>query len=283
MKRKILLTGATGFVGSQILKSLQNEDVDIVLIVREGWQKKIINKNRITGFVLTKDLFSEDANWWADVCSGIDIIIHAAWYAEPGKYLMSDKNIDCLQGTLNMARGAVFSGVEKFVGIGTCFEYDLSGGVLSIDTPLKPITPYAAMKAAAYLSLSQWFLEKEIEFVWCRLFYLFGDGEDHRRLAPYIKSRLKDNKVAELTSGNQIRDFMDVSDAGNMICDAALGKVLGVVNVCSGVPITVRQFSENIADACGKKELLKFGARPDNVVDPFCVIGIPTKNIISEL
>jgi len=275
LKRKILLTGATGFVGHQILKSLQNEDVDIVLIVREGWQKKIINKNRITGFVLTKDLFSEDANWWADVCSGIDIIIHAAWYAEPGKYLMSDKNIDCLQGTLSMAKGAEFSGVKRCVGVGTCFEYELTGGLLSVDTPLNPITPYAAAKAAAYLSLSQWLPEKGVEFAWCRLFYLFGEGEDYRRLVPYIKSRLKDNKVAELTSGNQIRDFMNVSDAGRLVSNVALGETTGAINICSGVPITVRQFSENIANAYGRMDLLQFGARPDNFVDPSCVVGVP--------
>ena len=259
------------------MKQLQNEDVDIVLIVRKGWEKKIINKNKLTDFILTKDMFSEDVDWWARVFKGINIVIHAAWYAEPGKYLMSDKNLSCLQGTLNMAKGAVLSEVEKFVGIGTCFEYDLSGGVLSTDTPLKPITPYAAMKAAAYLSLSQWFLEKEVEFAWCRLFYLFGEGEDTRRLVPYIKSRLKNNKVAELSSGNQIRDFMDVSDAGNVICDTALGKTSGAVNVCSGKPVTVRQLSENIAKAYGNKNLLKFGAKPENKVDPFCVIGIPSK------
>ena len=56
-----------------------------------------------------------------------------------------------------------------------------------------------------------------------------------------------------------------------------IANVLGVINVCSGVPITVRQFAENIADTFGKRELLRFGARPDNAVDPFCVIGIPTR------
>jgi nucleoside-diphosphate-sugar epimerase len=274
LKRKILLTGATGFVGRQILKFLQDKDVDIILVVRKGWQKKIINRKNVTSVFLTKDLFGEDVKWWTDACSEVDVVIHAAWYAEPGRYLLSDKNIDCLQGTINIAKGAVFSDVKKIVGIGTCFEYDLTQGLLSINTPLKPLTPYAASKTATYLALEGWLTHKKVDFSWCRLFYLFGEGEDCRRLVPYIKSKLKENKQVELTSGNQIRDFMDVSDAGRLITEISLGKDVGPINICSGIPITVRQFAEDIASAYDRKDLLRFGARSDNFTDPPCVVGV---------
>ena len=190
---------------------------------------------------------------------------------------MSDKNLDCMQGTLNMARGASISRVKKFVGIGSCFEYDLSKGILSIDTPLKPLSPYSASKVATYLFLSELFIHKEIEFSWCRLFYLFGEGEDSRRLAPYIKSRLKENKVVKLTSGDQIRDFMNVLEAGRLISNVALGNTKGAVNICSGIPTTIREFSENIANKYGQKDLLQFGARPNDEFNPATVIGVPTK------
>ncbi|SVD27396.1 uncharacterized protein METZ01_LOCUS380250, partial [marine metagenome] len=134
--------------------------VDIVLIVRKGWRSKIDDSAKVASIFLTKNLFSEDVEWWADVCNEIDIVIHAAWYAEPGKYLLSDKNKDCLKGTISMAKGAVYSGVKKFVGIGTCLEYDHTEGMLSINTPLRPLSPYAASKAAVYLSLSK-SLEKQ--------------------------------------------------------------------------------------------------------------------------
>jgi len=91
-------------------------------------------------------------------------VIHAAWYAEPGQYLQSSKNLDCLQGTLNMAKGAVQARVRRFVGIGTCFEYDLRQDMLSIETPLKPLTPYADAKAAAYMALSQWLPAQAVDF-----------------------------------------------------------------------------------------------------------------------
>ena len=164
--------------------------------------------------IRTSDLFAESVSWWADVCKGVDTIIHVAWYTEPGKYLQSSKNLDCLIGTLKLAKGAIQAGVRRFIGIGTCFEYDLSQGMLSIETPLKPHTPYAGAKAAAYLGLSQCLSAENVEFVWCRLFYLYGEGEDVRRLVPYIRSRLSSGEYAELTSGNQVRDFLDVNDAG---------------------------------------------------------------------
>lgn len=274
MSRRVLLTGSTGFVGKQILKALQKEKAEITLVVRTGWQEKVHDSKGIIATVETEDIFEESSEWWSSACKGIDTVIHAAWYAEPGKYLLSDKNMECLQGTLELAKGAAVAGVQKIVGVGTCFEYDLTGGMLSIDAPLKPITPYAATKAATYMTLSQWLLQKGIEFAWCRLFYLYGEGEDSRRLVPYIRSQLENDQVVELTSGNQIRDFMDVSEAGMMISDIALGPVQGAINVCSGVPVTVRQLAEKIADEYGKRELLKFGARPDNLVDPPCVVGI---------
>lgn len=274
MKRLILLTGATGFVGRQVLSSLAGRDVSVRAVVRKGKQSQLTGQPAIESVVATPDLFSENAEWWADVCQGVDAVIHVAWYAEAGKYLQSAINLDCLQGTLQLAKGAAEVGVLRFVGVGTCFEYDLTAGRLSVDTPLRPLTPYACAKAAAYLALSQWLPRQEVEFAWCRLFYLYGEGEDERRLVPYLRGRLAAGEPAELTSGTQIRDFLDVKEAGRMITEIALGDAQGPVNICSGIPITVRHLAEKIADEYGRRDLLKFGVRPDNLVDPPCVVGV---------
>ncbi len=211
---------------------------------------------------------------------GVEILIHLAWYTEPNQYLTSPLNIDCLTGTLNLAKAFVEAGGRRFIGIGTCFEYDTDQCLLSINTPLNPKSIYAASKASAFQLLTQIFSVSGVEFSWCRLFYLYGDGEDTRRLVAYIKQKLSIGETVELTSGNQIRDFLDVQDAAKMIVEESLSSLQGPINICSGIPITIRQIAENIADHFGRRDLLKFGARPDNLIDPPCVVGVKGRLVI---
>lgn len=274
MAKSILVTGATGFVGRQILSALSEKDVDIIAVVRRG--KEAENDKLAPGsrIIASDDIFDESIDWWSRALEGVDTVIHAAWYAEPGACLRSEKNIDCLVGSINFAKAAIAAGVRRFVGIGTCFEYDLTLGVLRADANLAPTSTYGDAKAALFHALSHWLPDSGVEFAWCRLFYLYGDGEHPRRLVPYIRDRLSQGQVAELTSGTQIRDFLDVRQAGKMLVEAALGGQQGAINICSGVPVTVRQLAETVADDYGRRDLLSFGARPDNFVDPPCVVGV---------
>lgn len=273
--KRILLTGSTGFVGRQVLRILKNRKVKITIIARDN--KKIIKSNLYKNLkvITTKDLFFESEKWWVSKCKNIDTIIHLAWYAKPVNYQDSLKNIDCLVGSLNIAKGAIKAGVKKFVGIGTCFEYDLAPKLITVKTPLKPTTLYSDTKASLYLSLSHLLPKFKIEFNWCRLFYLYGQGEDHRRLVPYIRKRLENNKKVELRSKNHIRDYLDVEDAAKMIVDISLGNQSGVFNVCSGKPVTIKKLAEKIADEYGKRHLLKFNINLKNKNNPPSVLGVP--------
>ena len=270
----VLLTGATGFVGRQVVRALGERGCRVRPVVREGKQERIARDDAIESTVASPDIFAESAAWWARTCSGVDTVIHAAWYTEPGQYLQSPKNKECLSGTLRLAQGAVQAKVPRFVGIGTLFEYDLNVGRLSIATPLRPTTPYAQAKVDAFNALSAALPRQGVVFAWCRLFYLYGEGEDARRLVPYVRARLQAGEPVELSSGSQIRDFLDVREAARMIVDVALGPEDGPVNICSGRPVTVRELAERIADEFGRRDLLRFGARADNPVDPPCVVGV---------
>ncbi len=274
MNSLVLLTGATGFVGRQVLKALQAKGLHIRLVLRDGTKINAALQEGIESVHYSPDIFAETSAWWETVCKGVDAVIHCAWYAEPGKYLQSGKNLDCLIGTLNLAKGAASAGVHRITGVGTCFEYDLSPGILSVATPLLPLSPYAAAKVAAYFSLSQLLPRFDMEFAWCRLFYLFGENEDPRRLVPYVRSQLERGLPVELTSGNQIRDFMDVRLAGQQIADTAMSSHVGTKNICSGVPITVRALAEKMADEFGRRDLLRFGAQAENEADPKMVVGV---------
>ncbi|MGJ8618165.1 MAG: NAD-dependent epimerase/dehydratase family protein [Sulfitobacter sp.] len=272
---RILITGATGFVGLPVAQKLAATGHDLICIIRPGTEAKLEGLDTQT--ILCDDVFAQSSDWWADTLTGVDTVVHLAWYAEPGKYLTSERNLDCLVGTLSMAKGAVAAKLRRFVGVGTCFEYDLSVGELSIDTPLAPDTPYAASKVAAFTMLKSWFATTQIEFLWARLFYLFGEREDHRRLIPYLHSKLRCGQVAELTSGTAVRDYLDVDAAADLLVRDITGNRVGPTNICSGKGVTIRALAEEIADQYGRRDLLKFGARPDNLTDPPVVIGLRTE------
>ncbi|MDA7697757.1 NAD(P)-dependent oxidoreductase [Candidatus Pelagibacter sp.] len=271
---RILVTGATGFVGKQVIRALSKTESKITIVARKGKENQFSQFSNIESIISTTDIFAEEIDWWTQKCKNIDIIIHLAWYVEPGLYLNSTKNLDCTLGSLKLAKGAIKAGVKRFLSIGSCLEYDLSAGTLSVDTPLKPTTLYAKMKTELYLKLLHLMSSSNIQFLWCRLFYLYGENEDPRRLSAYLNLKLKKNEIAELSDGNQVRDFLDVVVAGKMIAEVALGKQTGPINICSEIPITVREFAEKIAEKYDKKNLLNFGSRPSNITDPPFVLGI---------
>jgi nucleoside-diphosphate-sugar epimerase len=276
MSRRVLLTGGTGFVGRQVLASLLEKEVSVVPVVRNQSAGMLPVSPLIETPIYTNNLFEEDESWWKRNLQRVDVILHLAWYAEPGRYQFSTENMKCLIGTLRMAQAAAEVGVKRIVGVGTCFEYAASNQPLSADSPLAALSPYAACKLATYFSLSQVLPQYGVEFAWCRLFYLPGNGEDARRLVPAIRKNLSEGRPVDLTAGNQVRDFLDVGKAGRQIADVALSGQTGAVNICSGKPVTVRELAESIADEYGLRNLLNFGTRKDNPVDPPYVVGVKT-------
>lgn len=270
-----LVTGSTGFVGGHVLRHLLDRGERLRLVSRDAnaHDADVLGRDGVE-VVTTSDCFAESAEWWASTCENIDRILHLAWYVNPSDYLVSDRNLACVEGTFALAQGAVAAGVRRFVGIGTCFEYDLEAGRMTTLTPLKPTTLYAAAKVALYQLLKEYFRKYELSFAWCRLFYLYGEGEDPRRLVRYVRDRLEAGEPVELTSGNQVRDFTDVADASGDIIGVLDSDQVGPVNICSGNGVTVREFVEGIADEYGRRDLLRFGARPDNLVDPPVVVGV---------
>lgn len=270
----VTVTGATGFVGRQVTRALLTRGCRVRLIVRDPHRLGELSASSAVEVFQTEDLFGESPARLREFLADSQTVIHAAWYAEPGKYLTSSLNLDCLAGTLRLARAFATVGGQRFVGIGTCAEYDLAAGLITTDTTLAPDTLYAICKASAFQVIARFMETEPASFAWCRLFYLYGEGEDERRLVPYIRTQLAAGREALLTSGEQVRDFLDVEEAGRMIADVALGAREGAVNVCSGNGVTVRQLAERIADEYGQRDLLRFGSRPENLFDPPRVIGV---------
>jgi dTDP-6-deoxy-L-talose 4-dehydrogenase (NAD+) len=271
---RVVLTGATGFVGRQIHRSLVDAGHDVSVVLRPGSEARLVAPVDREGLVTSADLFAESGEWWKTVLTGVDAVIHCAWYVVPGKYLDAAENFDCVSGTLRMARGAAAAGVRHFIGVGTCFEYRLPSEALAVDSELSPATLYAACKLSVYHMLTQFFTKQGTNFSWCRLFYLFGEGEHPARLVPYVHERLGKGEVARLSAGTQRRDFLDVVQAGAMIANVVATGQSGAINICSGKSTTIRQLVEAIADEYGRRDLLEFGTAAIHPSDPAAVVGI---------
>jgi dTDP-6-deoxy-L-talose 4-dehydrogenase (NAD+) len=278
MKRaKILVTGSTGFFGQQVVKALSLLEVELCIVVRPEKSNFFEQNTAVKSTVISNNVFAESASWWKKQCRDVDIFIHLAWYAEPGKYLDSNYNEQCFSGTKDMAKGAVEAGVERFIGIGTCFEYQFSESPLDTSSPLDPQTLYAKMKVNTFEYLSSYFQEHNVKFLWCRLFYLYGEGEDERRLVPVIRKNLSEGKIVELTSGDKVKDYMNIEEAGKIIANLAVNTHTGAYNVCSGKGTTIKALAENIADEYNNgRALLKFGQISRKSYDPPFIVGIKT-------
>lgn len=270
---RILLTGSTGFVGRAVTRQLHRAGHTLCHVVRQGSAGRICVWGNEDKAVEVQDVFALSVDWWAEISRGYDLVLHMAWYAEPGKYQTSLKNLQCISGTMALAEGVQQAGVPRFVGLGTCLEYDLSSGTAGPDTPLDPHSPYAAAKAACAVALQKTLPQAGVSFLWARLFYLYGAGEDPRRLVASLHSNLAAGRPVELSAGTQVRDFMDVDEAAALLIQDALSGRTGISNICSGSGTSVRSIAERIADQYGRRDLLVFGARPDNPDDPPCVIG----------
>lgn len=271
--KTILLTGASGFVGRQIARALAARGHRLRLVLRPGGLARSGLAGTDAKVIETDDLFAEDADWWVGHLAGVDTVIHAAWYVEPGQYLDSSRNIDCALGSLALAEGAIRAGVQHFIGIGTCFEYRLPNAAITATSELGPVTLYAAAKLGLYRMLERRFVDAGTRFTWARLFYLYGEGEHPARLFPTLHRKLSAGEPMLLSSGDKIRDFLDVAEAGRLIATLAETGQAGVANICSGHPVTIREVAEKIADLYEHRDLLEFGTASVHPRDPAAVAG----------
>lgn len=274
---KAFITGATGFIGAQTVRSCLDAGWDVVAMVRPT-----SDCSRLSGVEHKITTVDGDLSDFDDALVDLgdykpDVCIHHAWYAEPGKYPHAIENLESLAGTLRLVTKLPDVGCTRFVGIGTCFEYDFDRGWMREDTPAKPASLYAATKNACCVALPKVAEKVGVTPTWVRLFYQYGPFEDHRRLVASVIGSLLRGDVVDTTEGGQVRDFLHVRDVGNAIQAITEAGLEGIVNVGSGIPVTVRQIVETIGTRLGRLDLVNFGARPYNPTDPPFVVANSTR------
>jgi nucleoside-diphosphate-sugar epimerase len=262
MGRTVLLTGASGFIGAHVARRLLDEGCEVAALVRPGGVPWRIADIVASLRVVRGDLMAPDDLKRTIAALRPEVCVHLAWCAEPGAYLHSPDNVRFLTASLEMATALADAGCRRFVGIGTCLEYDASAGTLSESSALGPASLYAASKAGLGLMLEQVGRLMGMRVAWVRLFHLYGPYEDQRRLVPSVINALTRGEQAQVTEGRQVRDFLHVEDVASAIWAVAASDLTGAVNVGSGHGIAVRDLVARIGALMGRSDRIAFGARP---------------------
>lgn len=268
---KVLVTGATGFIGSHIARQLVKEGCEVYAVVRDRSNLWRLNDILPQLQVVNCDLsdFDRRDRYLAEIQP--ELCIHAAWYVVPGKYLTSPDNLMQLNASLTLAWRLAELGCRRFVGIGTCFEYDTALGYLSEDSHTHPRSLYAASKLAVKEVLEQIANLTQMEVAWLRLFYQYGSFDDERRVIPSIICSLLRGQTAKLTLGEQIRDFLHVEDVATAVWAVAKSQESGVFNIASGKPVSVREVAMTIGSLLDRTDSIALGALPYSPSDPMFV------------
>jgi len=265
---RVLLTGATGFIGSHMARRLLREGCSVTALVRPG-----ADLRRIADLRGEIDLLEGHLEEAAALRSQVEAVapelcFHLAWYAVPGKYLNALENVACVTGSIALLEALNAAGCPRVVAGGTCFEYDTRVGYLAEDSPLRPQSMYAASKRALHLMAEQYQQIHGRSLAWARIFYLYGPWEDERRLAPLVIRRLLAGEACPLSSGEQIRDFLHVEDVADALWTVARSDIEGPVNIGSSQPLSVAALTRQIAALLERPELLQLGATPRPPGDP---------------
>jgi nucleoside-diphosphate-sugar epimerase len=269
---RVLVTGGAGFVGRPVVEALLSAGYEVHVVTRDGaaqsfGERAIIHRaNLLRGSAARAVIMA--ASPWA--------VLHLAWCVTPGQFWTDPANLDWTAASLRLARASAEGGVRRFVGVGTCYEYDWPTDSPCVEdvTPLRVHTLYDAAKASLAAILRSYFARTSVGFAWARLFYLYGPGEDARRFVPSVARALARGEPALCTRGLVTRDFLDVRDAGGALARLVASNYRGDVNIGSGVPTRLCELAKRLAAAAGRPDLLELGAltdRPDE--PPFVVAG----------
>lgn len=274
----ILLTGATGYIGSHIAQSLVLSGHKLYATCRE---KSVYDK--CTRFVNHVLWLNQDKEDWKKGLENIeiDLLIHSAW---DGISAENRNNWNVQLTNFQFSKAIIdFSlqlKVKRIVCLGSQAEYgEFNYKVTENEIPY-PLDAYGAVKLMTLFYLRSLAINRNIEWYWLRVFSIIGENENESWLLPQVISKLLKGDSINLTEGKQCYDYLYIEDfilRINKVINNPINNS-GVYNICSGRAVEIKQLLMLIADKLNVPDsLMKFGVIPYRANQNMLTIGSPDK------
>jgi len=271
---KILITGATGFIGKYIIKQLLSFGHTIIATSRKNTEEAIscFPELKNTHYI-QKDLNDQEENYYS-FFNEPDIVIHTSWEGLPNYDALFhiERN---LPANYYFIKNIISNGLGNITITGTCLEYGLMEGCLSENAYTQPCTNYGLAKDTLRKFVES--LQNNYSFIykWLRLFYPYGHGQYKKSLWSQMEDAILTNaKEFNMSKGEQLRDYLPVETIAEYIVSAALqDEITGIINCCSGKPVSVRRFVEDFFEQRGYPIKLNLGYFPYSGYEPLAFWG----------
>lgn len=265
--RSILITGGTGFIGTNLVQYFSNKGCIVYVLALKSDEtgiKRISHFKNVHIITDTIDMMIQENKKYPV----FDTVFHLASYGVNTQFQnierMCDVNIKMLGYIIDFC---CLNKTKLLINTGSCFEYgDNDKVLLNEDHICKPESLYAASKYAAFTLMNVYARQKKVSMITVRPFGVFGIYEASYRLFPQVLMSGITNKELNLTGGEQIRDFLNVKEVVMILDKISLSKrikMYEIYNICSGYPVSIKEFVKQIIDICQfDSNLYHFGVLP---------------------
>jgi dTDP-6-deoxy-L-talose 4-dehydrogenase (NAD+) len=269
---RAIVTGATGFIGRHVVGALVRRGHAVTAVARNPRRVPDLQWPDAVQFVCC-DVHTAGLDV-RSVFGPADVIVHLAWPGLP-HYKALYHVEETLFADYRFLKSAVSSGYGHLLVTGTCLEYGMQTGELHENIETRPTTSYGLAKDTLRRLLEM--LRSECPFIlqWVRLFYVCGPGQHAGSLLSQLERALdRGDKEFPMSAGEQLRDYTRVEKvAAEIVRLVEQPEQTGIVNICSGKPISVRRLVEEFIAARGKQIRLKLGHYPAPDYEPMAFWG----------
>ncbi len=264
---KVLVTGATGFVGRHLVAALLARGCEVRAVARNPETAQGMPWINDVEFI-SADIHVPDLDV-AALVKGIDALAHLAWPGLPNYRALFHFEHN-LMADYRFIKSAVEAGVQQVLVTGTCFEYGMQNGPLSESTEPQPCNPYGLAKHTLHLFLQNLQQQQPFTLQWARLFYLHGEGQNPNSLLAALDRAIDNGEPTfNMSAGEQLRDFLAIEMAAeNLAAIVHKRDFNGVINCASGQPVSVRTLVEKRLRERGASMDLNLGHYPYPTHEP---------------